>query len=256
MRRSIPCLIPSASRAMRTILRMLLFSFRYRCVFVVLCLTGLLTLSRFTPSIYTVDAPLGQRISNKGMPTTDIPRVYHSVASLTPQGYVDMLPEVFLKLLHIAHLPIHTPETSSLLAQTRTATQSMGRASSTRTFFTRINCFQFSEYLLSSEFRVEYLNPPYMAVERPTLNNLPTKIGFNQVVNIPVTIPKNLKTNSIKGECLAFSLFAVVLDPPRALSATGTEQCPAIRDPSCFSERYTRLNLSICNFLSTNLILT
>ena len=41
---------------------------------------------RFTPSIYSPDAPLGMRISNKDMPTTDIARVYHSVASLTPSG--------------------------------------------------------------------------------------------------------------------------------------------------------------------------
>lgn len=32
----------------------------------------------FTPSLYTPDAPLGQRISNTGMPATDIPRLYHS----------------------------------------------------------------------------------------------------------------------------------------------------------------------------------
>lgn len=38
-----------------------------------------------------------------------------------------------------------------------------------------------------------------MAVERPSLNNVPTKIGFNKVVNIPVTIPRNLKAASIKG---------------------------------------------------------
>lgn len=32
----------------------------------------------FTPSIYTPDAPLGQRISNAGMPSSDIARMYHS----------------------------------------------------------------------------------------------------------------------------------------------------------------------------------
>lgn len=36
-----------------------------------------------TPSIYTPDAPLGQRISNIGMPTSDIPRMYHSRFVLT-----------------------------------------------------------------------------------------------------------------------------------------------------------------------------
>ncbi|KAF9449103.1 copper radical oxidase [Macrolepiota fuliginosa MF-IS2] len=42
----------------------------------------------FTPSLYTPDAPLGQRISNREMPTTDIPRMYHSTATLTPQGNI------------------------------------------------------------------------------------------------------------------------------------------------------------------------
>ena len=32
----------------------------------------------FTPSLYNPNAPLGQRISNAGMPTTNIPRMYHS----------------------------------------------------------------------------------------------------------------------------------------------------------------------------------
>ncbi|KAF8581888.1 copper radical oxidase [Ramaria rubella] len=40
----------------------------------------------FTPSIYTPNAPLGQRISNKGMPTSNIARLYHSSVTLTPQG--------------------------------------------------------------------------------------------------------------------------------------------------------------------------
>jgi hypothetical protein len=41
-----------------------------------------------TPSLYTPTAPLGQRISNKGMPTTKIPRMYHSTVSLTPMGNI------------------------------------------------------------------------------------------------------------------------------------------------------------------------
>ncbi|KAF7424119.1 hypothetical protein PC9H_009422 [Pleurotus ostreatus] len=39
-----------------------------------------------TPSLYTPSLPLGRRISNKGMPTTDIARMYHSSITLTPQG--------------------------------------------------------------------------------------------------------------------------------------------------------------------------
>ncbi|KAI0677743.1 glyoxal oxidase precursor [Trametes maxima] len=38
------------------------------------------------PSLYTPDAPLGRRISNAGMPSSGIARVYHSSITLTPQG--------------------------------------------------------------------------------------------------------------------------------------------------------------------------
>ncbi len=40
----------------------------------------------FVPSIYTPDAPLGQRFSNEGMPNSSIARMYHSSVILTPQG--------------------------------------------------------------------------------------------------------------------------------------------------------------------------
>jgi len=42
----------------------------------------------FTPSLYTPDAQIGRRFSNAGLPTTDIARLYHSTASLTPMGSV------------------------------------------------------------------------------------------------------------------------------------------------------------------------
>ncbi|RDX47756.1 glyoxal oxidase precursor [Lentinus brumalis] len=38
------------------------------------------------PSLYTPTAPLGQRISNAGMPSSGIARLYHSSVTLTPQG--------------------------------------------------------------------------------------------------------------------------------------------------------------------------
>ena len=40
------------------------------------------------PALYTPSAALGQRFSNAGMPSSGIPRMYHSTASLTPQGNV------------------------------------------------------------------------------------------------------------------------------------------------------------------------
>ncbi|KAF5352187.1 hypothetical protein D9758_009232 [Tetrapyrgos nigripes] len=49
-----------------------------------------------------------------------------------------------------------------------------------------------------SEFRVEYLNPPYMTVPRPSFSNLPEKVGFNQKITLDVEIPEGLNTSSIK----------------------------------------------------------
>ena len=39
-----------------------------------------------TPVLYNPNGPAGQRFSSAGMPTSDIPRLYHSIATLTPNG--------------------------------------------------------------------------------------------------------------------------------------------------------------------------
>ncbi|KZV92674.1 glyoxal oxidase precursor [Exidia glandulosa HHB12029] len=39
-----------------------------------------------TPAIYSPDAPLGSRFCNEHMPSSIVPRVYHSSVTLTPQG--------------------------------------------------------------------------------------------------------------------------------------------------------------------------
>ncbi|KAI0372957.1 copper radical oxidase [Pilatotrama ljubarskyi] len=39
-----------------------------------------------TPVLYSPSGPTGERFSSAGMPTSDIPRLYHSVATLTPNG--------------------------------------------------------------------------------------------------------------------------------------------------------------------------
>lgn len=41
-----------------------------------------------TPVLYDPSGPDGQRFSSAGMPTSNIPRLYHSVATLTPKGDV------------------------------------------------------------------------------------------------------------------------------------------------------------------------
>ncbi|KAI9602694.1 hypothetical protein H4Q26_001990 [Puccinia striiformis f. sp. tritici PST-130] len=42
----------------------------------------------FTPVLYDPDAPAGHRFTTEGMPTSTIPRLYHSVAALVPSGKI------------------------------------------------------------------------------------------------------------------------------------------------------------------------
>lgn len=42
----------------------------------------------FQPVLYDPDAPAGKRFSSEGLPTSNIPRMYHSVATLLPDGRV------------------------------------------------------------------------------------------------------------------------------------------------------------------------
>jgi hypothetical protein len=51
----------------------------------------------------------------------------------------------------------------------------------------------------ATEYRVEYLNPPWMSVARPAFVSPPSIIGFAQSLNITVTIPASLITASMTG---------------------------------------------------------
>lgn len=57
-----------------------------------------------------------------------------------------------------------------------------------------------------SEFRVEYLNPPYMTVERPQLSNAPKQIAFNSKFHVDIQIPKQLERGDIKGSGTFFDI--------------------------------------------------
>ena len=50
-----------------------------------------------------------------------------------------------------------------------------------------------------SEFRVEYLNPPYMTMKRPQIFNVPKKIAFNSKFHVNVAIPAGLGNGDLKG---------------------------------------------------------
>ncbi|KAF5381240.1 hypothetical protein D9757_007856 [Collybiopsis confluens] len=52
--------------------------------------------------------------------------------------------------------------------------------------------------IFNTDFRVQFLNPPYMSVQRPTLKGIPEKVAFNDKVTFEIDIPKGLDTGDIK----------------------------------------------------------
>jgi hypothetical protein len=110
----------------------------------------------FTPVLYDPLAPAGLRFSSVGLPTSDIPRLYHSIATLTPSGSV-------------------------MIAGSN---PNLDR----------------SEVKYGTEYRVEWLDPPYMSGDRPTLQNVQKKIGFEQTVQFNVQIPPSLSRSNVKGK--------------------------------------------------------
>ncbi|OBZ69282.1 Galactose oxidase [Grifola frondosa] len=98
-----------------------------------------------TPVLYNPSAPSGQRFSSDGMPTSDIPRLYHSVATLTPSG----------KVMIAGSNP------------------NLDR----------------SELKYGTEYRVEWLSPPYMSKARPQISEEVPPIGWSEQVTISVTLP-------------------------------------------------------------------
>jgi hypothetical protein len=112
-----------------------------------------------TPILFTPSAPLGKRMSQVGLPTTNIARLYHSSVSLTPQGNI--------------FLAGSNPNSN-------------------------VTVVPPGEPGFSSEFRVETLDPPFMELPRPTLSNVPSKIAFNQKFTIGIDIPAGVSTSSIQ----------------------------------------------------------
>ncbi|KAG6897933.1 hypothetical protein C0992_008681 [Termitomyces sp. T32_za158] len=110
------------------------------------------------PVLYDPNAPLGQRFSSDGLPSSEIARVYHSTVTLTPDG------NIFVA----GSNPNLNP---NIVNNTRFPT----------------------------EFRAEYLNPPYMNVARPELHNVPETLPFNHTFTVPVAIPPGLKASDVQG---------------------------------------------------------
>jgi len=113
----------------------------------------------FTPILYTPTAAVGSRMTQEGLPTTNIARLYHSSVTLTPQG--NLLLAGSNPNGNVTIVPPGQPG-------------------------------------FSSEFRVETLDPPFMQMARPTLSSVPAKIAFNQKFTVGIDVPAGVSTSSIK----------------------------------------------------------
>ncbi|KAJ7819906.1 glyoxal oxidase N-terminus-domain-containing protein [Mycena olivaceomarginata] len=117
------------------------------------------------PILYRTTFPAGQRITQDGLASSNIPRMYHSTASLTPKGRV-------LSVSLNVMVSGSNPQPAVVLPPT--------------TFPT--------------EFRVEYLNPDFITQNAPcpVIHSAPTQILFNQKGTLKVTIPPSLLFGQIK----------------------------------------------------------
>lgn len=107
------------------------------------------------PALYDPRAPAGTRFERgAGLPASGIPRMYHSVATLTPGGEV-------------------------MIAGSN---PNLDR----------------SEVEYRTEYRVEWLGPPYMSRARPEIVEKPEIIGFGERVRFGVAIPSG--ATEVKGE--------------------------------------------------------
>jgi len=96
------------------------------------------------PVLYDPLGPPGQRFSSAQMPVSQIPRMYHSVATLTPAGDV----------------------------MVAGSNPNLDR----------------SEMKYGTEYRVEWISPPYMKKKRPQVVKGVQRIGFGEIVKIKVRL--------------------------------------------------------------------
>ncbi|QRW03063.1 glyoxal oxidase [Ceratobasidium sp. AG-Ba] len=130
-----------------------------------------------TPLLYDPGAPVGQRFSNAGMPTSQIGRLYHSTATLLPSGAV-------------------------MIGGSNPNDDAESRP-------------------WPAEYRVEYLNPPYMSAARPTYRDLPAKVNYGTTFSISVTLPSATSVVKVMLMDLGFITHSVHMDQ-KAVELTGT----------------------------------
>ncbi|KAJ7100820.1 glyoxal oxidase precursor [Mycena belliarum] len=110
--------------------------------------------------LYRTEFPAGQRITQAGLPTSDIPRMYHSSASLTAKG------NVMVAGSNPHPAVVEPPTTLSF----------------------------------PTEFRVEFLNPDFITnhAARPVIHSAPSQLHFNQKASLRVTVPQSLLAGPMK----------------------------------------------------------
>ncbi|KAF5372597.1 hypothetical protein D9758_005225 [Tetrapyrgos nigripes] len=118
-----------------------------------------------TPAIYDPTAPLGKRFTQEGLPTSEIPRLYHSTSSLTPNG----------SILLAGSNPNNDVET----------------------------------HLYPTEYRLEWLSPPYMEKPRPTYTGLPKTFDYNSKITLDVDLPPGAENVSVVIMDLGFATHGV-----------------------------------------------
>ncbi|KAJ7272065.1 copper radical oxidase [Mycena haematopus] len=113
------------------------------------------------PVLYTPSAPEDSRFSQVGMPESDIPRMYHSVATLVPDG----------RLMIAGSNP------------------NLDR----------------SAVKYGTEYRVEWLSPPYMSKRRPQLKKVPKQLDFGRTIVLSVQLqPQVLDKPDVKVALMDF----------------------------------------------------
>ncbi|KAI0045392.1 copper radical oxidase [Auriscalpium vulgare] len=120
-----------------------------------------------SPVLYRPAQPTGARFDATGMPASDIPRLYHSVATLTPRGDV-------------------------MIAGSN---PNLDR----------------SEVAYGTEYRVEWLSPPYMGVERPVIASAPRMVGFGLWANagrLQVTSPESMQGGEYRSWTVTHAVHA------------------------------------------------
>jgi hypothetical protein len=108
-----------------------------------------------TPVLYDPTATAGQCFSYAGMKSSGIPRVYHSVASLTPNGDI----------------------------MVAGSNPNLDR----------------SELKHGTEYRVEWVGPPYMKRNRPVVHYPPKALTYGHNFTLNVDLPSTSKAKKIKG---------------------------------------------------------